>query len=131
MTHCELAVQISASKSKYYRELMRFQNSLFSRFYMKIEKALELFYFRKIFKLFELDLFVLVYKRVERWVFIKFVFGLEIIRDFRNFSGDFVWKIESIENSAEKGLKHWKSYLRGSLVNARTPRHHPTSWKLK
>jgi hypothetical protein len=40
MTHCELAVQISASKSKYYRELMRFENSLFSRFYMKIEKAL-------------------------------------------------------------------------------------------
>jgi hypothetical protein len=66
MTHCKLAVQISASKSKYYRELMRFKVLVFWRFYMKIEKALELFYFRKIFKLFELDLFDLVYKRVER-----------------------------------------------------------------
>ncbi len=65
MTHSELAVRISASKSKYYRELMRFQNSLLSRFYMKIEKPLELFYFRKILKLFELDLFVLVFKRAE------------------------------------------------------------------
>jgi hypothetical protein len=66
MTHCELAVQISASKSKYYRELMRFQNSMFSRFYMKIEKALELFYFRKIFKFFGLDLFDLAFKRAPR-----------------------------------------------------------------
>ncbi len=63
MTHSELAIQISASKTKYYRELMRFQNS---RFYMKIEKALELFYLRKILKLFDLDLFVLVFKRAER-----------------------------------------------------------------
>ncbi len=78
---------------------------------MKIEKALELFYFRKILKIFELDLCVLTFKRAPRWVFIKFVFGLEIIRNFRNFSGEFVWKIQSIANSAEKGLKHWKSYL--------------------
>ncbi len=54
------------------------QNSLFSRFYMKIKKALELFYFRKILKFFDVDLSVLVFKRVERWVFIKFVLGLEI-----------------------------------------------------
>ncbi len=42
MTHFELAVQISVSKSKYYREFMRFKDSLFPRFCMKIEKALEL-----------------------------------------------------------------------------------------
>jgi hypothetical protein len=65
---------------------------------MKIEKALELFYFRKIFKLFEVDLFVWVFKRAESCAFIKFVFGLKIIRDFRNFSGDFVWKIQLIAN---------------------------------
>jgi hypothetical protein len=63
---------------------------------MKIEKALELFYFRKIFKLFEQDLFVLTFKRALRWVFIKFVFGLEIIHDFQNFTRDFVWRIQSI-----------------------------------
>ncbi len=49
MTNFELTVQISASKSKYKGELMRFRNSLFSQFYiyeniyeksyMKIEKA--------------------------------------------------------------------------------------------
>jgi hypothetical protein len=66
---------------------------------MKIKKALEFFYFQKIFKLFELNLFVSVFKRVERWVFIKFVFGFQIIRDFRNFSGDF-GKFKVSRNSA-------------------------------
>ncbi len=75
---------------------MRFQNSMFSRFYMKIEKALELFYFRNILKFFGMDLFILTFKRAPRWVFIKIVFSLKIIRDFRNFSGEFVWKIQSI-----------------------------------
>jgi hypothetical protein len=59
MTHFELAVQISASKSKYYRELMRFKVLVFSRFYMKIEKALKLSCFRQILKSFEWGLLVL------------------------------------------------------------------------
>jgi hypothetical protein len=80
-------------------------------FCMKIEKAALLFYFRKILNFFDLDLFVLVSKTAPRWVFIKFVFGLEIIRDFQNFNGDFVWKIWLIANFAECGSKPWKGYL--------------------
>jgi hypothetical protein len=48
MTHFELAVQISASKSKYYRELMRFKVLEFWPFHMKIEKALEFSCFQQI-----------------------------------------------------------------------------------
>jgi hypothetical protein len=62
-------------------------------------------------KFFDLDLFVLVFKSAPRWVFIKFVFGLEIIRDFLNFNRDFVWKIWFIANFAECGSKPWKGYL--------------------
>jgi hypothetical protein len=62
MTHFELAVQISASKSKYYRELMRFRVLVFWPFYMKIEKALEFSCFRQILKSFDLGLLVLVFK---------------------------------------------------------------------
>jgi hypothetical protein len=68
---------------------------------MKIEKALELFYFRKTFKLFEQDLCVLTFKTAPHRVFIKFVFGLEIIHDFQNFNRDFVWKIQSIAKFSE------------------------------
>ncbi len=62
-------------------------------------------------KFFDLDLFVFVFKSAPRWVFIKFVFGLEIIRDFQNFTRDFVWKIQLIANFAECGSKPWKTYL--------------------
>jgi hypothetical protein len=58
-----------------------------------------------------LDSLVLVFKSAPRWVFIKFVFGLKIIRDFRNFYRDFVWKIWLIANFAECGSKPWKSCL--------------------
>jgi hypothetical protein len=62
-------------------------------------------------KFFDLDLFVLVFKSAPRWVFIKFVFGFEIISDFQNFNRDFVWKIRLIANFAECGSKPWKGYL--------------------
>ncbi len=60
---------------------------------------------------FDFNLFVLVFKSAPRWVFTKIVFGLEIIRDFWNFSRNFVWKIRLIANFAECGSKLWKSYL--------------------
>jgi hypothetical protein len=67
---------------------------------------------------FDLDLFVFVFISAPHWVFIKFVFGLEIIRDFQNFNRDFqnfnrdfVWKIWLIANFAECGSKPWKGYL--------------------
>jgi hypothetical protein len=66
MTHFEPAVQIPTSKSKYYRELMRFKVLVFWPFYIKTEKALELFYFRKIMKFFDLGLLVLVFKSAQR-----------------------------------------------------------------
>ncbi len=58
-----------------------------------------------------MNLFVLVFKSAPRWVFIKIVFGLEIIRDFRNFNRDFVWKIWLIANFAKCGSKLCKCYL--------------------
>jgi hypothetical protein len=66
MNYFELSVQISASKSKYYRELMRFKVLVFWPFYMKIEKALELSCFRQLLKSFDWGLLVLVFKSAQR-----------------------------------------------------------------
>jgi hypothetical protein len=80
MTHFELAVQISASKSKYIRELMRFKVSVFWSFYMKIEKALELSCFRQILIRFGLGLLVLVFKSALCLVGRAKLMGFELLR---------------------------------------------------
>jgi hypothetical protein len=66
MTHFELAVQISASKPKYYRKLMRFKVLVFWPFCMEIEKPLKLSCFRQLLKSFDLGLLVLVFKSAQR-----------------------------------------------------------------
>ncbi len=83
----------------------------FGRFVWKSKKLPNFFIFKKLFIFFVLDLMIWVFKSAPRWVFIKIVFGLEIIRVFRNFVCDFVWKNQLIANFAEWGLKWWESYL--------------------